>query len=432
MSAIFDVRAVLNKYRLPADLNALLIELLERNVGRTVNAAKVGPRKLSIQTQEYRTMAIGKSFEELRQNGFALHSPYSLKHKHVEFLVSFWVRRKLTGGTIENKLTHLRAIADWMRKPNLVSTLADYVDREEHNLVRSQVPQADESWEANGIDAGTKIKEVAATDRNVAVQLKLQAAFGLRVEESFLLRPGEAIRDDGLLDVTAGTRGGRDRVVPISLRFAALEEAAALSNPYTGSTIPHGYTKQQWRDRYYHVLRKHGITQSGLGVTSHGLRHQFLQEMYKTLAGVPASIKRQGESTSFELHRTGRQRVVEAAGRSRASKANAYLTTHEAAALKRARALTQEVVEQALVDARGVKSRAAAKLGISRQSLYRLLERAPYLTTHNAATSKRSRALTPEAAEQAIEEAGGVKRHAAAKLGISRQTLYRLLERDRQ
>ncbi|MGN8112305.1 helix-turn-helix domain-containing protein [Paraburkholderia sp. 22098] len=431
MSAIFDVRAALNKCRLPADLKALLIELLERNVSRTINAAKVGPRKLSIRTQERRTMAIGKSFEELRQNGFALQSPYSLKHKHVEFLVNFWVRRKLTGGTIENKLTHLRAIADWMSKPDLVSALADYVDREEHNLVLWQAPPADESWEANGIDADMKIKEVAATDRNVAVQLKLQTQFGLRVEESFLLRPKEAIRDDGLLGVTGSTRGGRDRVVPISLRFAALEEAAALSNPYTGSTIPHGYTKQQWRDHYYHVLHKHGITRSGHGVTSRGLRHQFLQEMYKTLASVPAPIKRHEESASVELHRKARQCVVEVAGRSRALNANAYLTRHEAAALERAR-LAQEVVEQALVDARGVKSRAAAKLGISRQSLYRLLERASYPAAHKAATSKRSPALTPEAAKQAIEEAGGVKRQAAAMLGISPQALYRLLERDRQ
>ena len=281
MSAIFDARAALNKYRLPADLKALLIELLERNVSRTINAAKVGPRKLSIRTQVRRTMAIGKSFEELRQNGFALQSPYSLKHKHVEFLVNFWMRRKLTGGTIENKLTHLRAIADWTSKPDLVSTLADYVDRDEHNLVLSQVPPADESWEANGIDADMKIKEVAATDRNVAVQLKLQAQFGLRVEESFLLRPKEAIRDDGLLGVTGSTRRGRDRVVPISLRFAELEEAAALSNPYTGSTIPHGYTKQQWRDHYYHVLHKHGITQSGLGVTSHGGQRQAARPVYR-------------------------------------------------------------------------------------------------------------------------------------------------------
>jgi hypothetical protein len=160
-------------------------------------------------------MAVCKSFEELRQHGFALQAPYSLKHKHVRFLVNLWVGAKLTGGAIENKLTYLRAFSDRIRYPDLVGTLADHVDREEHDLVRSHVARPDKSWEANGIDAELEISEVAATDRNVAVQFKLQAAFGLRVKESFLLRPVETLRDGGLREVTHGRRGGRPRLVRI-------------------------------------------------------------------------------------------------------------------------------------------------------------------------------------------------------------------------
>ena len=377
MSAILNVRAVLRDYRLPSDFKAALEELLVRNVNRVHSRTRVSARPLSIKTQKYRTMAICKSFEELRQNGYALQSPYSLKQKHVRFLVEFWVAAKLTGGTIENKLTYLRALGEWMSKPNLVGTLADYVDREQHDLVRSYVAQKDRSWDGNTIDAEAKINEIAVTDAHVAVQLKLQAAFGLRVEESFLLRPAEAVRDDGMLSVTRGTKGGRDRVVPIELKFSVLEEAARLANPYTGSTIPHGRTKQQWRERYYHVLKKHGVTQSGIGVTSHGLRHQFLQQMYERLTGVAAPIKQPVERVDRDLHREAMQRVVEAAGHSRATKANAYLSTHNAQAAKKSRALTRKIAEQAVVVAKGVKSHAAAALGISRQALYRLLGAQP-------------------------------------------------------
>jgi integrase len=377
MSAILNVRAVLRGYRLPADFKAMLEELLVRNVNRVHSRTRVSAKPLSIKTQKYRTMAICKSFEELRQNGFALQSPYSLKQKHVRFLVEFWVRAKLTGGTIENKLTYLRALGEWMNKPNLVGTLADYVDREQHDLVRSYVAQKDRSWEGNAIDAEVKINEIAVTDAHVAVQRKLQAAFGLRVEESFLLRPAEAVRDDAMLSVTRGTKGGRDRVVSIEFKFAVLEEAAKLANPYTGSTIPHGRTKQQWRERYYHVLRKHGLTQSGIGVTSHGLRHQYLQQMYERLTGVAAPIKRPEGRVDRDVHREAIQRVVEAAGHSRATKANAYLSTHNALAAKKSRALTREIAEQAVIDAKGVKSHAATALGISRQALYRLLRAQP-------------------------------------------------------
>ncbi|OUL87825.1 integrase domain-containing protein [Paraburkholderia hospita] len=375
MSAILNVRAVLRDYRLPADFKRALEELLVRNVNRVHSQTRVSAKPLSIKTQKYRTMAICKSFEELRQNGFALQSPYALKQKHVQFLVEFWVKSELTGGTIENKLTYLRALSEWMSKPNLVGTLADYVNREEHGLVRSYVAQKDRSWEGNAIDAEAKIKEISVTDANVAVQLKLQAAFGLRVEESFLLRPAEAVRDDGFLSVTRGTKGGRDRLVPIGFKFEVLLEAAGLSNPYTGSTIPHGRTKQQWRERYYRVLKKHGVTESGIGVTSHGLRHQFLQQMYEQLTGVPAAIKQSTERVDREIHAEAIQRVVEAAGHSRRTKANAYLSTHTAQSAEKSRTLTREIAERAVDDASGVKSRAAAALGISRQALYRLLER---------------------------------------------------------
>lgn len=95
-----------------------------------------------------------------------------------------------------------------------------------------------------------------------------------------MLQPARAVKDRKLLEVTRGTKSGREREVPIEGRRAVLEEAARLSNPLIGSTVPADRTLKQWRDWYYHVLSRHGITKSGLGVSSHGLRHQFLQELY--------------------------------------------------------------------------------------------------------------------------------------------------------
>jgi len=198
-------------------------------------------------------MAICKSFEELRQHGFALQASYSLKHKHVRFLVNLWVGAKLTGGAIENKLIYLWAFSDRIRYPDLVGTLADHVDGEEHDLVGSHVARPDKSWEANGIDAELEISEVAATDRNVAVQLKLQAAAGLRVKEIFLLRPAETLRDGGLREVTHGRRGGRSRLVPVGRASTSLRKRQHCPNPSTGTAIPPGYANQQWRE--YVLLR---------------------------------------------------------------------------------------------------------------------------------------------------------------------------------
>src|ERR1700748_2158380 len=137
MSAILNVPAVLRIYRLPKDFKGDLERLLLDNVNRIHSRTRVSEKPLSIKTQELRARAICKSFEELRGNGYALHSPYSLNGKHVQLLVGYWVNVTQTGGSIENKLTYLRALATWMGKPNLVETLGGYVDRLKLGLIRS-------------------------------------------------------------------------------------------------------------------------------------------------------------------------------------------------------------------------------------------------------------------------------------------------------
>ncbi|SAK98666.1 Fis family transcriptional regulator [Caballeronia glebae] len=375
MAVTVNVRSLLSEYKLPADFKSALSILFLDNADRVHSRTRVSSKKLSVVTQGPRLQKLCRSFVELRENGYALRSPWALKEKHVRFLVNLWVRKKQSAGTIDNKLTYLRAFASWINKPNLVGKLDDYVDRKEHGLIRSYSALEDKSWVGNKIDAVAKINEIAGTEPVVAMQLKLQAAFGLRVEESFLLRPRESVRRDGLLSVTRGTKGGRDRLVPILFQIDVLEEAMKYCNTLTGSTIPDGCTKKQWKNHYYDVLKRHGVTKAGLGVTSHGLRHQYLQQMYEMLTGVPAPVKVTGEKADIKLHREALKQVVEAAGHSRPSKANAYIASFNSLAQQKSAEISVEEALSAVAAAGGNKKAAATVLGISRQALYRILGR---------------------------------------------------------
>ncbi len=377
MGIRIDFRGKIRSYAFPARLEGELIALFEDNVDRVISRSRRSRNALSIKTQEYRLLNVCAAVRELRQEGgYAVESPWSIRNKHVQWLVESWVRKGQTAGTIENKLTYLRAMAEFMNKLYLVKTLAEYVDRTEHGLVRHYVAQEDKSWSGNGIDIDSKIAEIERTDEWVGIQLRLMWLFGLRVEESAKLQPGVAVRG-GTLHVVRGTKGGRKREVLIDMpetQYPLLARAASLANPRTGSTTPADYTLDQWMSHFYEVLRKHGLVRKETGCTAHGLRHEYLQGLYQRNTGDAAPVKRGVRLASREVHEEGQRIVAEAAGHSRPTKSNAYLSTY--AVQER---LSKPVVKPgqaalALAAANGNKSHAALALGISRRSLYRLLD----------------------------------------------------------
>ena len=371
----FDVKAMVDRYALPLRLRAEITTVCDGNLDRVLSRTRISNKAASFKTQERRVYTICRSFQELRDLRFKIESAHSLAGKHIAALVEYWVGAEQEGGTIENKLSHLRAFCEWMGKRGVVKPLDDYVDRREAGLVRSYVTTTDKSWIAAGVDAAAKIAEIAREYPRVAVQLKLQAAFGLRIEESFSLKPASALLNLDTLRISHGTKGGREREVPTQLRLAVLEEAMGLVDPARGSTTPAHYTIARWRGHYNFVLSKFGISKKGLGVTSHGLRHQWLQEYYESLTGVPAPVKGSAERAPVEAHRVALLSAVEAAGHSKPSKTGAYLSTYAAMEKTQVRRVTKQEAEEMVRALNGNKSLAAERLGVSRPALYRALGR---------------------------------------------------------
>ena len=215
-----------------------------------------------------------------------------------------------------------------------------------------------------------KIAEIAQTCLHVAVQLKLQAAFGLRVKRVFWsvrLR----VRNVNELRITRGTRrsrAGRAARCQVSDSGRGSVAVKRLYRPDHSGIVYARSVGRPLQDGH----EKHGVTKK-CGSNGTGLRHQHLQELYERVAGVAAPIKGSGTRPDASLHEEAMKRVVEAAGHSRVTKANAYLSTFALQERMARRRPTDDEIRQALADAGGNKSHAANALGISRQALYRAL-----------------------------------------------------------
>lgn len=140
------------------------------------------------------------------------------------------------------------------------------------------------------VDRGARYSESACAKlppRAFAMS-QMQRHFGLRREESAKINVREALleaRNYNQITITAGTKGGKDRVVPLrskTLQLSVLSAAAEFQGSHK-SMIPkelsYGEFKSQIRSTAYRR-----------GVKFHDARHAYAQETYQRLAGWPPPI----------------------------------------------------------------------------------------------------------------------------------------------
>jgi len=161
------------------------------------------------------------------------------------------------------------------------------------------------------------------TDPYVRMNLRLQAAFGLRREESIKFRPGYADRGDHIALKGSWTKGGRERTVPITTpeQRAVLDEAHRLAG--TGSLIPANKNYIQQRHVYDGQCKAAGLS------NMHGLRHRYAQMRYEALTGwkAPKAGGPPGHSLSAEqrqLDACARQSISQELGHGRPQIVDVY------------------------------------------------------------------------------------------------------------
>ena len=253
------------------DLNYELKKLCQRNSDG------------SFATRYARERILTMIANQLYELGFRNMHATSLKPKHVQALVERWNAEGLSAGTIKNRMTELRWWAEKITKQGVIAKSNDHYAIAKRQYV-TNVSQAREL-------TAEDLKRI--TDPYTEISLMLQAAFGLRLEESIKIRPQWADGGDRLFLMDSWTKGGREREIPISTpeQRKVLDAAKALAG--SGSLIPKNMSYVEQLNRFKAQCAKAGIRHV------HGHRHYYAQLRYEQLTGWACPAK--GGPTSKQL-----------------------------------------------------------------------------------------------------------------------------------
>lgn len=286
-------------------------------------AAASGGKAVSFATQDARREILEQGFRELRALGYKLPDVRGFKERHMTALGNAWEVKGLSASTIQNRISVFRVFAEWIGKTGMIRGSENYV-KNSQCVERHLITNVDKTWSGQQKSLSEKLAFIQNRDKYVAIQLGLQRAFGLRMKEAALIKPHMA--DKGTyLAVNWGTKGGRDRVVPIQSdyqRDVLTRAKSILGNPGPSMT-PKDFNFKQWKNHYYYVCRQAGISRKN-GIISHGLRHERLNEIYHEMTGQLSPIKG-GETAATHVHHVAYQEIAEVAGHSRESISGAYI-----------------------------------------------------------------------------------------------------------
>ena len=171
------------------------------------------------------------------------------------------------------------------------------------------------------------------------------------------------------LRVERGTKGGRLRFVAIRNddQRKALELALQFA-AHPSSHLGHpGLSLKQSLKRFDNVMQKAGVTRKRLGVTAHGLRHQFAQEFHVELTDVQAPVRGGDVCADPETLKAALLEIARQLGHNRRRLRNAYRgsparpsrsvptseTEKQAKVISRIRARTSPVFARGVASPRG-------------------------------------------------------------------------------
>ncbi|MGA0565571.1 phage integrase N-terminal domain-containing protein [Ancylobacter sp. VNQ12] len=207
---------------------------------------------------------------ELRQLGYKMPDARSLKPKHIQALLTHWRASGISDATMKNRLGWVRWWALRTGKPGLIPRDNAALGIGEKTTFKG--PRA----EATGASKRDALPE------RMQLAIRLQMAFGLRLEESLKFRAATADHRTYVTLQASWCKGNRTRAIPVTheRQRDLLDELHRVCGD--GSLIPNGTSYIAFRKQLENATLAAGIT------NMHKHRHWYACWRYRTLSGVQA------------------------------------------------------------------------------------------------------------------------------------------------
>lgn len=290
-----------------------------------IPAATGRARTVSIKTEELYVVQVRVMVADLRDLNMGIRNLGELSARHARALIQHYEAKGHSGSSLQKKATVLRRFGTWIGRPDLVPRLIDVV-KDPKRSARSYSSVESKAWTAKGVCTGDVIERMRQECPVAALQMEIQCEFGLRPREVVMLKPLSA--DQGhMLFVTDGTKGGRARMVPIDdpRKRELIERAKEIARGNSRGILSDkpSRTLQKALTHYYYLARKVGVCRADLGVTLHGLRHEYANRLFKDLTGFDSPVN--GGRVPASVAGVAMQRVSQDLGHGRKHAAAAYL-----------------------------------------------------------------------------------------------------------
>ncbi|UUZ77296.1 integrase domain-containing protein [Polaromonas sp. P1(28)-13] len=293
----------------------------------TLRAGTGRARSVSERTRTLYADELIRMLDDLRELRASVQDIGEIGKSHAVKLIKHWGSKGQAASTIQNKISILRRFLTFIGKDSAIpkgQDLKTWLNQQGVTapVTRQNIPTESKAWDENQVDLHKVLAELSKESAITAIQLEVQAAFGLRMKESIQLNP-QASDCGTFLRVLHGTKGGLPRDVDFDDDPAmrewqrdVLERAKLYAQQNRKGTLSlQGKRLDQSKAHFYYQCRKVGITRDQLGVTAHGLRHQYAARRYARLAGMGAPVTR-----NAPLHVTDEVRSADLAAREQVSR----------------------------------------------------------------------------------------------------------------